>query len=145
MDIYNSDSQVVNENNREAKYYHYLRLTEEFVDDAYKLAPEKLTENCKRFFIFVKHHFTFSEGEVLVFNEPTDDNPIAALGIIPVKFEEIAQYGNTLGHGYPATVQWMRMLWRAGLVRRFFVGYWKNALKGNVTGTKHGIHYMWND
>ena len=65
------------------------------------------------------------------------------LEVIPVSLKDIAAWSNREGHGYPGTVQWMRMLWKNGQVRYFFKGYWANAVKGNVTGLRHGVHYLW--
>lgn len=94
-------------------------LTEEFVDEEYRL--EKITKNCQWFYGHVLHSF------------PKDH---------PIPFREIAELGEQLGKSYPACVQWMRMLWKAGKVRRFYKGDWQGAKLGWVTGKRWGVHYV---
>lgn len=57
-------------------------------------------------------------------------------------FTVIADYAETLGHSYLATVQWMRMLWKAGRVKRYYKGIYVRGLDGH-SGSKWGIHYEW--
>lgn len=96
-------------------------LIEEFVDEEYK--RDNITPKCEKFWKDIQNHF--GSGQL-------------------VSFKEIAEYSATKGVNYPAAVTWMRMLWKAGYVRRFFKGYFIKAyIQKTSTGTKYGIHYLW--
>lgn len=117
-----------------------LKLVEEFVDEKYR--RDTLTPKCEEFFKKIRAHFRFSRTAIPIVNE-VDGVEIGNLPVMPVSFQELRKYGATLGHSEFAISQWMRMLWKAGKVRRFYVGYWNGALQGKVTGLKYGVHYLW--
>jgi hypothetical protein len=98
---------------------HDVILHEEFLDDKFKLVG--VTTNCEKFYQVFMSNFGHR-------NTPTP-------------FTEIAEMAEKMGYSYPAAVQWMRMLWKAGKVRRFYRGFWNNALRGKVTGSKYGVAY----
>jgi hypothetical protein len=94
---------------------------EEFVDEEYKRTIP-LTPKCLEF----QRRFLLHFGKRKT----------------PIPFKEIAEWSESVGWSYYVTVTWMRMLWKAGLVRRWYKGLWNNAVKGNVTGLKWGVHYL---
>lgn len=115
-------------------------LVEEFVDIEY--ARTTITPKCVLFYEFVKGVFDFGEGEVHLKHHVK--GPIVdKLNVIPISIASIADEGQKRGYGYPQCVMWMRMLWKAGKVRRFYGGLWQNAVQGNVTGLKWGVRYLW--
>lgn len=69
-------------------------LKEVFVDEEYKL--ESITPNCELFFEQLKR-----EKEGLV------------------SLTSIGEWGTHKGYIFPSIVQWLRMLWKAGRLRRF--------------------------
>ncbi len=123
MEILDTDSIVEKEQNKiDGKRRPPKELQEELVDEEYKRSS--ITPKCKEFFNDVKQHF--GEKDQLV------------------AFKEIAEYSETRGTPYPIAVGWMRMLWKAGYVRRFFEGYFIKAhIEKTSTGEKYGIHYLW--
>lgn len=92
-------------------------LEEEFVD--LEKRRKGLTPACQRFYISLQLDFP---------------NKL-------ISFKDIYEHHKTQ-HQYPAIVQWMRMLWKAGKVRRFFRGRWRNAEEKRVTGLKYGVYYF---
>lgn len=79
-----------------------------------------LTPKCKTFWIKLQHRFS---GDL-------------------VAFKEIAKFAQEEGWDYIRAVQWMRQLWTAGLVIRYYYKH-KRAWKRTNGGIKYGIHYSW--
>lgn len=92
-------------------------LTEEFVDEDHK--RDGVTEACEVYFHKLQAHHQ---------------------GL--VAFKDIAATTIKMGHSYLAAVQWMRMLWKANRVRRFYRGTYHWGKDGH-SGTKYGVHYLW--
>lgn len=92
-------------------------LIEEFVDEPHRRGS--ITPACELYFYKLKAHHS---------------------GL--VAFKDIAKTSQEMGHSYLAAVQWMRMLWKAGRVRRFYRGVYVWGKDGH-SGTKYGVHYLW--
>jgi hypothetical protein len=114
MEIVESDSLIKHQPHKKERPY-----IEQFVDKGYE--RDTITTKCAIFFQDVKARFKDSKDVI--------------------SFEDIADLAQEKGYSYYAAVQWMRMLWKAGKVRRFVKGEWYNTVQGNSTGRWFGVGY----
>ena len=120
-----------------------LTLLEEFVDDEFK--RNGVTPKCEKFFDFLKVNYRFRRGTVLLTDKIIGrgyGNIIGRLDLMPISMPEI--YSMTDNHKFTC-IMWMRMLWKAGKVRRFVEGRWSNHFqtKGRIQGQSWGVRYLW--
>lgn len=143
MEIVTTDSTIVTA--RDSSTVGVLYLVEEFVDEDYK--RDGVTDKCMAYFQAIKELPFYSGIVYIVTPDSVNSGGVKAkptitgkLDIMPISFQDILKSNNW---GRIQNARWLRDLWKAGLIRRFYQGLWDNAMKGHAKGTKWGVRYLW--